>query len=119
MMLAIPLLLSLPVSAQQAKPVPTGTLIEQSVSRPIDGLGGWSEVKHNFSKGDRVHLHFDANKQLERVLVLQGERKELAKAKYTKAGDLEFTVPQKGEVVIRFINDRNGPNEVRYELRKL
>lgn len=120
LMLAIPLMISM---AAQAQPVPVaasaGTLIETATSKPVRGVGGWSEIKHTFSQGDRISLHYDANKQLEYVLVLQGDRNELAKSNASKSGDLQFVVPKSGEVIIRFINDRPGRNAVKYELRKL
>lgn len=120
LMLAIPLLLTLPASAQSPQTTASaGALIEAAVSHPLDGPGGWSEVKHTFSQGDRILLHYQSNKKLERVMVLQGDRTELAKKKETKSGDIEFIVPKDGEVTIRFINDRNGKNEVKYEIRKL
>lgn len=120
--LAIPLLISLAAQAQESTPAPiaaAGTLIEASTTETIKGVGGWSEVKHTFAKGDRVSLSFQAGKQLEMVTVTQGPRKELAKKKATKSGDLQFVVPADGEVVIRFVNDRGGQNDVKYELRKL
>ena len=120
LMLAIPLLLSMPASAQNSKPTASaGTLIEANVSHPLDGPGGWSEVKQTFAQGDKILLHYQSDKKLERVVILQGDRNELAKKRETKSGDLQFVVPKDGEVVIRFINDRNGKNEIKYELRKL
>ena len=111
---------SFQVSAQSGPDGATdGALLEKSVSYPVNGLGGWSEIKHTFSRGDRVLLHYEADKQLESVIAVMDGRRELAKQTGVKSGDLQFTVPKKGAVVIRFINDRNGKNAVKYELRKL
>src|SRR4051812_38559926 len=84
-----------------------------------DGVGGWSDVKYFFKRGDRVHVSFTADKQLNRITVTLDSNKELAKVMSTRAGSLDFVVPEDGEVIIRFISDRRGQDSIDYTVTKV
>ena len=98
---------------QTAQPVDKGTL------HTVKGVGGWAANRYAFAKGDKVHVHYSANKELDRATAIIGKMDVQARVKGGKAGDMDFTMKDNGVVYLRWVSDRGGVTDIDYEVTRI
>jgi hypothetical protein len=112
-LLLLPLILiSLSTSARKQVTIDQGTITTSP------GIGGHAQTGYAFAKGDVITITAKAAKQLERMIVVLQPDKELGRQLSTRNPHYTFTMPEDGIVVIRFISDRAGTNDVSYTVSR-
>jgi hypothetical protein len=110
------ILLAVSIGTQAA--ITPVTVADSSVST-VSGVGGYADVVYKFAKGDKVTLVASASKELERVMVVILPQNVLMRVKNIKKVSQTFEVPESGNVVIRFVSDRGGVNNIKYNIVRL
>jgi hypothetical protein len=82
------------------------------------GIGGYAQIGYAFAKGDRISITANADKKLDRMIVLLFPDVEIGRDKLTKDPSYTFTMPENGIVVFRFISDRPGTNDINYSVTR-
>jgi hypothetical protein len=106
--------LLLPLSVFAIRPVSVG---KGSVTTS-PGIGGYADIGFAFAKGDVISLNAHGEKKLQRVVALLYPDRELMKTTGTEDPKLQFTMPEDGIIVFRFISDRSGTNKVKYSVSR-
>jgi hypothetical protein len=83
------------------------------------GVGDFTDIAYSFAKGDKIILHANSSKRLDRTVFLLYPRIELATVKSVKIVDHELIMPEDGILVIRFISDRNGTTALDYTVSRI
>ncbi|XZF13358.1 hypothetical protein ACTHGU_16345 [Chitinophagaceae bacterium MMS25-I14] len=96
-----------------------GIVIDKGKKEMKNGLGDYCEIAYAFAKGDKVHLEARSSKMLERATIVLYPQKELGKIKFSKKIDYDFTMPEEGVVLVRFVSDRGGKNSVDYTVTRI
>lgn len=94
-------------------------VVADSTVGTVPGIGGYTEVSYTFAKGDKVTLAATSSKLLERAMVIMMPQTVLLRIKGTKKVNETFEVPKDGTVIIRFVSDRGGINNIHYNLIRL
>lgn len=113
------LALGLIVTAGAARATVNTVNVADSTVRTVSGVGGYAEVVYKFAKGDKVTLTANASKELERIMIVLLPQNVLLRIKNTKKATQTFDVPENGNVVIRFVSDRGGVNDIHYKIARL
>jgi hypothetical protein len=109
------LLLTLSVPALARKLVTVG----HGKVTTAPGIGGYAQIGYAFVKGDVVTIDATAEKQLERMIVMIYPDKEIGRDLATKTPHYTFTMPETGIIVVRFISDRSGTNDINYTVTRM
>lgn len=112
-LLLIPLLL-ISLSTEARKQV----VVDQGKVTTTTGIGGYAQTGYAFAKGDVVTVTANAEKQLQRMIVIMHPDREIGKQVSTKDVNYTFTMPEEGVVIIRFISDRSGSNDINYTVTR-
>lgn len=113
-LLLIPVILfSISAAAQKETVVESGTLTT------APGINGEAQTGFAFAKGDVITITANANKKLDRMLVLLHPDVAIGRAKHTKTPKYTFTMPKDGITVIRFISDRTGTTNINYTVSRV
>jgi hypothetical protein len=111
-LLLIPLLLmSLCANARKI-------LVDKGVVTTTTGIGGYAQTGYAFAKGDVITVTANAQKHLQRMIVILHPNTEIGRQLDTKNPNYTFTMPEDGMVVIRFISDRAGTNDINYTVMR-
>jgi hypothetical protein len=93
--------------------------VASGTTRTAPGIGGYAQIGYAFAKGDRVSINATAEKQLDRMIVMVYPEQELGRVRATKAPSYSFVMPKNGIVIFRFISDRGGTNDIRYNVHRM
>ena len=111
-LLLIPLILiSLSVDARKI-------LVDKGMVTTTTGIGGYAQTGYAFAKGDIITVTANAEKHLERMIVILHPNREIGRQLDTKNPNYTFTMPEEGLVTIRFISDRAGTNDINYTVMR-
>jgi hypothetical protein len=105
------LLLSLAANARKI-------LVDKGVVTTTTGIGGYAQTGYAFAKGDVITVSANAEKHLQRMIVILHPNTEIGKQLDTKNPNYTFTMPEEGMVIIRFISDRAGTNDINYTVMR-
>lgn len=112
LLLSALLLLSLQGYCQPPVTIATGSVTT------APGIGGNADLGLAFSKGDVIHIQAKAEKRLSQMLILFFPNRELGRVSETEHPHFDFTMPQNGIIVFRFISDRSGTDKVSYTVTR-
>jgi hypothetical protein len=111
-LLLIPLLLlSLGANARKG-------LVDKGMVTTTTGIGGYAQTGYAFAKGDVITVTANAEKHLQRMIVILHPNKEIGRQLDGKNLNYTFTMPEEGMVIIRFISDRAGTNDINYTVMR-
>src|SRR5688572_19593511 len=82
------------------------TLVDKGVVTTTTGIGGYAQIGYAFAKGDVITVSANAEKHLQRMIVILHPNNEIGRQLDTKNPNYTFTMPEEGMVIIRFISDR-------------
>jgi hypothetical protein len=94
-------------------------VVEAASVTTAPGIGGDAQIAYAFAKGDVVTIDAKASKMLDRMVVVMQPGTQLGKHAHTKSPHVTFTMPEDGIVVIGFISDKPGTNDVAYTVKRL